>query len=356
MTDVPPRRPAWLQWFAVALAAAALIYALSPILTPFLLGAVLAYICTPLVDRCSNGRLPRAVAAVVALALCIGAAITVLLLIVPLFRNEGARIIARLPDLASAFNTSVAPVLQQRLGITLQFDQTTLQEFASEHWDVVQNLLRHVYESMRIGGGAVVGVVVNLLLAPVVAFYLILDWHRFTGWLLSLVPPRWLDTATRWTQDVDALLGAFLRGQLLVMLVLAAYYCLALSIAGLPSALPIGLLTGLLIFIPYIGFASGLLLALAVAGLQFQGWTPVIAVLAIYGAGQIIESFLLTPYLVGERIGLSPLAVIFALMAFGQVFGFFGVLIALPAAAIAAVGLRELHRAYTGSPFFQGRA
>ena len=129
------------------------------------------------------------------------------------------------------------------------------------------------------------------------------------------------------------MLAQFLRGQILVMLALALYYSVALSIAGLPSAVTIGILTGLLVFIPYLGFALGLILALLVAVLQFAGIGPIVAVLIVFGIGQMLESFLLTPFLVGDRIGLHPLAVIFALMAFGQLFGFFGILLALPASA-----------------------
>jgi len=140
----------------------------------------------------------------------------------------------------------------------------------------------------------------------------------------------------------------------LVMLALAVYYGVALSIAGLPSAVAIGLLTGFLIFVPYLGFATGFTLALLVAALQFDGFGPVVAVLIVFGIGQVLESFLLTPFLVGERIGLHPLAVIFALMAFGQLFGFFGVLLALPASAALLVGLRELKAVYVTSRFYQG--
>jgi predicted PurR-regulated permease PerM len=151
-------------------------------------------------------------------------------------------------------------------------------------------------------------------------------------------------------------LSQYLRGQILVMAILAAYYCVALWLADIPSALSIGVVTGLLIFIPYLGFATGLILALLVATLQFAGWGPIVAVLIVYGIGQLLEGFLLTPFLVGERIGLHPLAVIFALMAFGQLFGFFGVLAALPASAALLVGLREVRALYLASRFYRGNA
>jgi predicted PurR-regulated permease PerM len=155
---------------------------------------------------------------------------------------------------------------------------------------------------------------------------------------------------------IDAVLAEFMRGQLSVMAALAVFYSLGLWIAGVDYAVPLGLLSGLLGFIPYVGFSTGLALALLVSTLQFQGWPPVIGVAIVFGVGQILESFVLTPWLVGERIGLHPLAVIFALMAFGQLFGFVGILIALPASAALLVGLREVRRLYLASDLYQGDA
>ena len=168
------------------------------------------------------------------------------------------------------------------------------------------------------------------------------------------MPRAWHVKTMQMAADVNAVLSEFLRGQFMVMLILAAYYSVALWFAGLPSALPVGVLTGLLIFVPYIGFALGLTLALLVAVLQFHGLAPLVAVAVVYGIGQVLEGFLLTPFLVGERIGLHPLAVIFALMAFGQLFGFVGVLIALPASAVLLVGLREMRQLYLSSNFYRG--
>ena len=153
-------------------------------------------------------------------------------------------------------------------------------------------------------------------------------------------------------EEVDTLLAQYLRGQLLVMVVLAAYYSVALAIAGFDVALPVGILTGLLVFIPYLGFGLGLVLALIAAFLQFTDWSGVIAVAVIYGVGQVLEGFFLTPRLVGERIGLNPLAVIFALLAFGQLFGFVGVLLALPASAVLMVAFKHLRRHYLRSSFY----
>jgi predicted PurR-regulated permease PerM len=170
--------------------------------------------------------------------------------------------------------------------------------------------------------------------------------------LALMVPRRWISLVTSMAVEADSLLAQYLRGQLLVMLVLATYYSVALAIAGFDVALPVGLLTGLLVFIPYIGFGIGLLLAVVAAILQFDGLQGLIAIAIIYGCGQVIEGFYLTPRLVGERIGLHPLAVIFALLAFGQLFGFVGILLALPASAILSVIVKRLREHYLQSPFY----
>ncbi|MCX7156622.1 MAG: AI-2E family transporter [Rhodocyclales bacterium] len=341
-------------WIAAGLAIAALLYALSPILTPFLLAGILAYICNPVTDRITGWGVPRMLA-VVLVMLALGALVAGLVLIVfPLLYEEAVVVAARLPEALTLANEKLAPWLRQHFGIKLRFDTATLQKLAAGNWDTVQVILERIYSSLKIGGVALVGLAVNLMLAPVVMFYLLLDWNGMMRRLGNVIPRPWHAKLITVANDIDTVLSQYLRGQILVMAILAAYYCVALWLAGIPSALSIGVVTGLLIFIPYLGYATGLILALLVATLQFAGWEPIIAVLIVYGIGQLLESFLLTPFLVGERIGLHPLAVIFALMAFGQLFGFFGILAALPASAALLVGLREVRALYLASRFYQG--
>lgn len=349
---MPAARAPWWPWLLALVALVALVWLLAPILTPFILGGVLAYVGNPLVARLGRAGVPRALAAVLVLALAVGWLLLLVVIIVPLVREEAARIGERLPQALTLFNETVAPRLGALTGMELSLDPRVLQGLAVDNWDVIQPLLQRLFESLRIGGGALAGIVLNALLAPVVAFYMLQDGSRVGERLTTLIPPRWRTRTLQLAGDIDGMLSGFLRGQMLVMFVLAAYYAVALALAGLPSALPVGLLTGMLIFIPYIGYATGLTLALSIAVLQFAGWPPVLWVLAIYGVGQVVESMLLTPYLVGDRIGLSPLAAIFALMAFGQLFGFFGVLVALPAAAAIVVALRELRGVWQTSPLY----
>ena len=208
--------------------------------------------------------------------------------------------------------------------------------------------------SARIGGSLLLALVGNAFLMPVVLFYLLIDWPHLVRRVHGFVPPRARATVQGFLTECDGVLGQYLRGQLMVMAALALYYSLALALAGFDLALPIGVFTGLAVFIPYLGFGLGLALALLAGALQFASWYGVIAVAVIYGIGQAAESLLLTPRLVGERIGLNPLAVIFALLAFGHLFGFVGVLIALPVSALILVALRRARTAYLASRLYLG--
>ena len=209
-----------------------------------------------------------------------------------------------------------------------------------------------VLSGVKTGGLFVVSLLVNLALIPVVMFYLLRDWNMIIARLYDLVPRRWEAKTRSIVGDIDRVLAEFLRGQLSVMLVLAVYYGIGLWLAGLDHALPIGILTGVLVFIPYVGFGLGLTLGMIAALLQWNGWPGFIAVASVYGIGQLLENYVLLPWMVGDRIGLHPLAVIFALLAFGQLFGFAGVLLALPASAALLVGLRHLRMAYFASPVY----
>jgi predicted PurR-regulated permease PerM len=191
------------------------------------------------------------------------------------------------------------------------------------------------------------------VLVPVALFYMLHDWTRLVNSVVVLVPPSWRDRFDCFMHDCDQVLGEYLRGQLLVMLALAVFYTAGLALFGLDLALPIGVFTGLAVFVPYLGFGLGLVLALLAGLLQFASAQALVMVAVVYGLGQMLESFVLTPRMVGERIGLHPLAVILSLMAFGQVFGFVGVLMALPASAVLLVGLRRLRHQYLQSDLYQ---
>ena len=355
MTTERADRLQTLIWSLLGLAILWLLYQLSPILSPFLLAGILAYICAPLVEWLERHRMPRVVGVLLVMLLLATLFALLLLILLPLVTQEAQQLMLRLPDGITLLNERLMPWLKESFGIQLTLDPATFSKLLSENRDSAQLIAQKLFESLKIGGIALFGIVANLLLAPVVMFYLLSDWNPILTRLDNAIPRPWHAKTRQIVLEINAVLAEFLRGQISVMLLLAAYYCAGLWLAGVSFALPVGILTGLLIFIPYLGYASGFALALLVAVLQFSGMGPVIGVLVVYGIGQALESFVLTPWLVGKRIGLHPLAVIFALLAFGQLFGFFGVLLALPVSAALLVGLREVSVLYLSSRFFLGK-
>jgi len=340
-------------WAGIALVFVVLIYYLSPILTPFLAGAILAYILNPGVNWLARKKVPRSIGATLMVAgICVGV-LLLFLIVAPLIQKQINQLYQHLPGLLGKLNEVVAPRLKDWFGWDITFDSENIKAFIAEHWQSTDGLSARVLASLKIGGLALVGVVGNLLLIPLVLFYLLVDWPRLIAAIDKAIPRRWHAQAAGFGREIDSVLGEFLRGQLAVMALLAVYYSVALWIGGVEFALPIGLITGGLVFVPYLGFGLGLLLALVVAALQPDVVHALVAVGVVFTFGQIVESFFLTPRIVGDRIGLHPLGVIFALLAFGQVFGFFGILLALPASAMLFVGLRRLSKTYFSSPFYK---
>lgn len=349
------------MWVGLGALLLGLLYVLAPILTPFALAGILAYLLAPgtqWIAQRKIGRfgIPRWVGALTMILVAGLVILLLLLILIPVLQKEIIAMQRAFPAMVARLNAALGPRLQEWFGLSVQLNAQTLRELLSEQvgsggstTDLITEIFRHI----RAGGAAVLGALGTALLTPVVLFYLLVDWDAFKARLEALIPRRWHAATTSMMVEIDGLLAQFLRGQLTVMAVLAAYYSAALAVAGFDAALPVGILTGLLVFIPYVGFTLGLLLALTAGLLQFEPLYALSAIALIYGVGQLIESFFLTPRLVGERIGLHPLAVIFALMAFGQIFGFFGVLLALPVSAVLMVALTRLKTAYFASSFYQ---
>jgi len=350
-----PDRLQTAAWTGVGIALLALFYVLSPILTPFVVAAVFAYVCDPAVNWLVARRFPRVLAVLLVILAMGGMLALLILMLAPIVYRESVLLIARLPELIEHLKTWLTPLLSSRFGIELQFDTDSLKNWVTEYRDAAQNLLPAILSHAREGGMAVIAFAVNIVLIPIVMFYLLQEWPRIIRALQSVIPRPMLPRTTRIVGDIHSVMSEFLRGQLSVMLLLAVFYSIGLWLAGLTFALPVGVITGLLAFIPFVGFGGGLILAIFAALLQGEGWTPLIGVAVVFGIGQLLESYILTPYLVGERIGLHPLAVIFSLMAFGQLFGFVGMLVALPASAAILVGLREVREAWLTSPVYLGR-
>lgn len=343
-----------LLWALIAVVSALLLSLLAPVLMPFLLAAVLAYALHPLVERLRALGVPRWLGAGMAIALLMLVLMAVLLLIVPVITQQVPLLREQVPVLLHRLNEVLLP-LATRFGINLQVDVSQVREWlrtliTGNESELINGLL----SSVRIGGSALAAVVGNLFLMPIVAYYLLLDWTNLVTRSKNLIPPRWRESVQSFLNETDGVLGQYLRGQVLVMAVMAVFYALALALVGLDLALPIGVFTGLAVFVPYLGFGLGLVMALFAALLQFQTLWGVALVGGVYLLGQLVESLYLTPRLLGERIGLHPIAVIFALLAFGHVLGFVGVLVALPASAVLLVAIRRAKRGYLGSELYLG--
>ena len=349
----PPSLPGNLSWLVLLtlLTLGGLVYVLGPILTPFLVGALLAYIFDPLVDRLEARGISRTTGTVSVIVLAGLALFSLLLVAMPLFQGQFAELSQRLPAALDLLQTRFLPWLNATFGIQIDPNLGTLKTWLTEK--ATQEGASWL-PTLQTGALAIVGILANLLLIPVVMFYLLKDWDVMMARVAALTPRPWVDAVNRVARAMDQVIGEFMRGQVAVMAALSAYYALALWIAGVNYALPIGLLTGVLSFVPFLGFGLGLILATLVALLQFADWTGVAWVGGIYLIGQVLESYVITPRLVGERVGLHPVAIIFALAAFGQLFGFVGVLLAVPLAAVLLVALRELRGVYEASDFYRG--
>ncbi len=342
------------RWLILSVSFLFFLYLLLPVLAPFLVAAILAYICDPLVDKLSemgfkNFKLGRTLSTVLVMLAILGTVILLILILLPLLQKQSLLIVERLPVLITNLRANIEPWLQTKFGISLAIDSAHIQEIISKNWRTAGNLLGDVLQTAGTNSLALIGVVANILLLPVVLFYLLRDWDTFIVGIGNLIPRDLIAKSTEIAQEIDQMLAEFLRGQLTVMVLMSIFYASGLWLAGLDNALSIGIVAGLLNFVPYLGPALGMGLALLVGALQFSSFSQVVPVLAVFGIGQLIESNFITPKLVGERIGLHPVVVIFALLAGGQLFGFAGVLLALPVAATIAVALQHTKDNYLDS-------
>jgi len=330
-----------------------LLYLLAPVLTPFLVAAALAYLGDPVVDRLEAMKVSRTLAVLIVFVIMVAAALALLLILIPLLQDQVFALLRRVPEFIDWLQSQLLPWLTLRLGVDpASVNLDAVRQALTAHWRDVGDILGVVLGQIGYSGQWILGWLTYLLLVPVVTFYLLRDWDVLMDRLRILIPRRYEPAVTRLARDCNAVLAEFLRGQLTVMLALALIYAVGLWLAGLEFALLIGIGAGLVSFVPYLGAIVGIAVAGVVAFLQFHDVLHLVYVGLVFGIGQSIEGMVLSPLLVGERIGLHPVAVIFAVLAGGQLFGFFGVLLALPAAAVITVLLQFAHQRYTSSGFY----
>ncbi|UVK84350.1 AI-2E family transporter [Pseudomonas sichuanensis] len=344
------------RWIGLgaALLIAVLLYLLHNILSPFLVGILLAYLADPLVDRLERAGLSRTWGVVAVFSLFTLLFMALLLVLIPMLAKQLVRLYELAPQMLDWLQHVALPWVQSRLGLAdgfWKFDKikAAIGAHMGQTTDIVGVLLSQATASSL----ALIGWLANLVLIPVVGFYLLRDWDLMMAKLRSLLPRQREEQVVGLAGECHEVLGAFVRGQLLVMLALGVIYSTGLMLVGLELGLLIGMLAGLAAIVPYMGFIIGIGAALVAGLFQFSGdLYPMLGIVAVFMVGQALEGMVLTPMLVGDRIGLHPVAVIFAILAGGELFGFTGVLLALPVAAVIMVLLRHVHDLYKESDMY----
>lgn len=324
---------------------AGMVYVLAPVLTLFLLAALLAYIVNPLVGRLEALHVPRSVTILFLLLSALLAVTALLVTLVPMAKKEVLTFSAHAPDYMNWLQGQIQQATRGRYTL----DLPVLKRRILHQWQSVGAGLGKLLSVATYSGLHVLGWLARLMLVLVITFYLLRDWDRMLATIGELIPRRHSERVTRWAREADVALGRLLRGQLSVMLSMAFIYSLGLSLAGLDLALPIGVMTGLISFIPYLGFFTGLLTASLAALLQYHDLAHLLLVFAVFAVSEIMESMVLGPRLVGRSLGLHPVIVIFAVLTGGRLFGFAGVLLALPVSAVTMVWIRHVHEHYQDS-------
>ena len=331
-----------------------LIYFLQPILAPFLTGIILGYLGDPLVDRLEELKVNRTVGVLIVFVVFGAILATGLLIVLPMMAREMAALFRDIPVFLAWLQSTASPWLVTNFGVDpfdVDFDQIAGQ--VRDNWQQAGGVVGTILAKVTASGFAFLGYLGVIGLTPVVAFYLMRDWDDIVERICEVVPRDIEPTFVQLGRECDEVLGAFLRGQLLIMFILGCVYAMGLYFVGLDLAILIGLLAGLASIVPYLGFFVGIIAAAIAAMIQFQDMFYLIYVAIVFGIGQALEGWVLTPLLVGEKIGLHPVAVIFAVLAGGQLFGFVGILLALPVAAVVMVFLRHLHASYISSQYYE---
>lgn len=344
-----------LFWIIFAIVFAGLLHLLAPVLLPFVVGLTLAYFLNPLVDALSSFGMPRWLSAVIILLLSIVLVVTLFVFLVPVLAAQTDSLIAALPGEFARLKTLLEEFARERLGDRFPEAEAAVSRGLSGMQDSVPGILSSLAAAVWSQGTAAFGFISVMLVTPLVFFYALVDWPKMLTKVDSWLPRDNAPTIRALAAEIDSRVSAFIRGQGMVCLVLAIFYSIALSFLGLRYGLLIGLLTGLMSFIPFVGWALGLITATALAAVQF--WPDVTSVLLVPGvflAGQALDAAVLSPQIVGQKIGLHPVWLIFALLTFSYLFGLLGLLVAVPVAAAIGVLVRFALRTYLDSSVYHG--
>ncbi len=347
-----------LKWVVLGAFGLWVVWLLAPILTPFVIALMLAWLGDPLVDRLEASGRSRNTAVILVFVLMSLLIALALLILVPMIQRQIATLLAALPQAQQWVLGTALPWLEAKTGVQIMawLEPDRLIEWVRSHWQQAGGAATTLFGYLSRSGFAMVAWVVNLALMPILTYYFLRDWDKLVERVAATIPRNHIEVVSRLARESNDVLGAFIRGQIAVMIALGIVYAAGLSLAGLNLGLLIGLVAGLISFIPYLGATTGVVLAVLAALVQSQGLDLKLLVLVgvVFTVGQLLESYVLTPRIVGDKIGLHPVAVIFAVMAGGQLFGFLGMLLALPAAAVINVLLRYAHERYRQSELYAG--
>jgi predicted PurR-regulated permease PerM len=343
-------------WLAALVVLVLVLWLLSEILLPFVAGAAIAYLLTPLTDRLERAGVNRLAAALLMIALVVMGFVLIILLVAPIIGGQLSSFIDNIPGYVSRLQQLLSdpsrPWIQKLVGAGFNADKS-IGDLVTQGVGWITAFLKSLWS----GGRALVSLFSLVVVTPVVAFYLIYDWHRILRTADSWIPVHQRETVRRLAREIDAAIAGFVRGQTAVCMILGSFYAVTLTLSGLNFGLLIGLISGVITFVPYVGSMTGLILAVGVAVAQFwPQWTSIATVLGIFLVGQFFEGNVLSPKLVGESVGLHPVWIIFALLAFGYLFGFVGLLVAVPLAATIGVLMRFALMRYRESALYTGQS
>ena len=341
-------------WPVVGILFFVLYYMLRAILAPFIVALFVGYLCNPVVDYLQKKGLKRGISAFSVILMLSLLLFGFLLIFIPMLQSELLRFIDQIPVLMTAFNERFAPILSDVFEQPVQVDSAFVQKFLKTNMGGASNMSIIILKYISEQGAYLIALGFNLLMIPIILFYALRDWPQFVKHLDYMIPRGIYDKLKQIVGEMDDLLSQTVRGQLLVLVIQAFFYAFALWIAGLHFAFAIGLVTGILSIIPYVGFSIGFAMAMLAAVMQFDSIWQIGGVVLALGVVQVFESFFLTPRIVGDRMGIHPVGVIFSLLAFAELFGFTGILIALPVTSLIVVVLRHLESAYLSSLFYRG--
>lgn len=345
------------QMIVLAVVIITVLYLLGSALTPFVIAAIFAYLFNPFVHLLQRWQVGRSLAVSLVFALMLMLLVAVMLVLVPFMERQVVNFYAQLPRWIDWIHANAAPWLQEHFAINLDWpDSQQLIDMLKEHLSQAGGIVAAVIAKVSKSGFALLGWIADLVIIPVVVFYLMRDWDELITRIRELIPRSIEPVVSKLARDSDDVLSAFMRGQLSVMIVLGVLYALGLKLAGIDIGPLIGAIAGLISFVPYLGSIVGVIMGVIAALVQYGDWQHVLLVSGVFAAGNLLESYVLVPRLIGHKIGLHPVAVIFAILAGGQLFGFLGILLALPVASVVMVLLRYLHDRYRASELYRDKS